>query len=250
MKFQITVNGRNVDAFFSVSNTEEIFLPLLRLLTKLQREKRRRIIVMLAAPPAAGKSTLALFLEQLSRSEPGLTPAAAVGMDGFHRYAKELSETTTVRDGRELTLREIKGAPVTFDLPRLENAIRRLAAEPSCRWPLYDRTIHDPIEDALLITEDIVILEGNYFLLDEAGWRELHFLADYTVKILAEEQDLRERLVQRKAASGISRAEAEHFVEFSDLRNVREVMAHFLPADLTLRLLPDGSYQMVNEEEN
>ena len=249
MEFQITVNGRNVNAVFSVSNIREIFLPLLRRLTELQREKQRRIIVMLAAPPAAGKSTLALFLEQLSRSEPGLIPAAAVGMDGFHRFSKELAETKTVRDGRELTLREIKGAPVTFNLQRLEKAIRHLAAAPSCHWPLYDRTIHDPIEDALLITEDIVILEGNYFLLDEPGWKNLHFLADYTVKILAEEQDLRERLVQRKAASGISRAEAEHFVEFSDLRNVREVMAHFLPADLTLRLLPDGAYRITNEEE-
>ena len=247
MEFQITVNGRNVNAVFSVNNIEEIFLPLLSLFTELQKEKGRRIIVMLAAPPGAGKSTLALFLEQLSRSNSGLTPAAAVGMDGFHRYANVLSEMKTVRDGREVTLKEIKGAPMTFDLPRLNAAIRRLAEEPSCPWPLYDRTIHDPVEDALLITEDIVILEGNYLLLDEPGWRDLHLLADYTVRILADEQDLRERLVQRKAASGISREAAEQFVEFSDLWNVREVMAHFLPADLTLRLLPDGAYRIQQE---
>ena len=247
MEFQITVNGRNVNAVFSVNNIEEIFLPLLSLFTELQKEKGRRIIVMLAAPPGAGKSTLALFLEQLSRSNPGLTPAAAVGMDGFHRYANVLSEMKTVRDGREVTLKEIKGAPMTFDLPRLKAAIRRLTEEPSCPWPLYDRTIHDPVEDALLITEDIVILEGNYLLLDEPGWRDLHLLADYTVRILADEQNLRERLVQRKAASGISREAAEQFVEFSDLWNVREVMAHFLPADLTLRLLPDGAYRIQQE---
>ena len=247
MEFQITVNGRNVNAVFSVNNIEEIFLPLLSLFTELQKEKGRRIIVMLAAPPGAGKSTLALFLEQLSRSNPGLTPAAAVGMDGFHRYANVLSEMKTVRDGREVTLKEIKGAPMTFDLPRLNNAIRRLTEETSCPWPLYDRTIHDPVEDVLLITEDIVILEGNYFLLDEPGWRDLHLLADYTVRILADERDLWERLVQRKAASGISREAAEQFVEFSDLWNVREVMAHFLPADLTLRLLPDGAYRIQQE---
>ena len=287
----MTVNGRTVNAVFPDNNIEEFFLPLLRRLTALEKEKGRRVLVMLAAPPAAGKSTLALFLQMLSRQKEGITaaaeqgamtlflqshsrytegitaaaeqsdlplfsqrhvwytegisPAVAVGMDGFHRYARELAEMKTVRDGREVTLTEIKGAPVTFDLARLTAAIGRLRTEPVCRWPLYDRSLHDPVEDALLIKEDIVILEGNYLLLDEPGWRDLRHMADYTIRILADEQDLRERLVQRKAASGISREAAERFVEFSDLVNVREVMDHFLPADLTLRMKADGSYEMV-----
>ena len=244
--YRMTVNGRNVDAVFSVNNINEIFLPLLRHLTDLWKEKGRRVLCMLAAPPAAGKSTLALFLQHLSESTPGFTRAAAVGMDGFHKYARELASTKTVRDGSEVTLTEIKGAPMTFDLPGFDAAVRRLLTETVCHWPLYDRTIHDPVEDALLIQEDIVILEGNYLLLDEPGWRELHRLADYTVGILADEEDLRERLVQRKAASGISREEAERFVEFSDLWNVREVMTHFLPADLTLRMRPDGTYMILH----
>ena len=244
---RMTVNGRTTDACFSENNIEQIFLPLLRHLTDLRRERGRRILVMLAAPPAAGKSTLALYLQHLSECTPGLVRAAAVGMDGFHRYSHVLSEMRTCRDGREVTYTEIKGAPETFDLPRLEAALGHLMSEPSCYWPLYDRTVHDPVENALLIEEDIVILEGNYLLLDEPGWRDLHSAADHTIRIFADEADLRERLIQRKAASGISREEAERFVEFSDLWNVREVMCHFLPADLTLQLLPDGTYKILQE---
>lgn len=242
MECRLTVNGRETDAVFTDNNIEEILLPLLKKLSEIRREKGRRILCMLAAPPGAGKSTLALFLEKLSASAEGVSRVSAVGMDGFHYYARDLSEMTGYRDGKKVKLQEIKGAPETFDLPRLRESIGRLLAEPACSWPLYDRTVHDPVEGALLIRDDIIILEGNYLLLDAPGWRDLRGLADYTVRILAEEADVRERLVLRKAASGISREEAEHFAEFSDLYNVRTVMDHFLPADLTLRLQPGGSY--------
>ena len=243
MEFPVEVNGRMVNAVFTDENIRNILLPMLRRLASLQKAKGERILMMLAAPPASGKSTLAQFLAHLSCTEPGLVKAAAVGMDGFHRYGRELKQMTAIRGGREVALSEIKGAPVTFDLPRLTEAVLRLKRESSCTWPLYDRRIHDPVEDALQVTEDIVILEGNYLLLDEPGWRDLHRQADLTVRILADEKDLRERLIQRKAASGISREEAERFVEFSDMANVREVMTRFLPADLTLRLLQDGTYE-------
>ena len=245
MKEKLLVNGREVEAEFTESNIEEILLPLLWKLTETYRAEKKRILVMLAAPPGAGKSTLSLFLEQLSRTRAGLEPLKAVGMDGFHRYRGELLRTYTVRDGREVTLNDIKGAPETFDLPKLESAVRRLLAESVVTWPLYDRTLHDPVEDALTVRENIVLLEGNYLLLDAPGWRDLRNYADYTVRILADPDTVRERLVERKAASGIARAEAERFAEMSDLYNVRTVIAHFLPADLTLRLTSRGSYEIV-----
>ena len=239
----LSVNGRQIDAAFSAGNTEEIFVPLLYQLSSLQKEKGRRILVLLAAPPAVGKSTLSVYLEKLSREREGLVPLQAVGMDGFHRFNRELSGKTAIRDGKKVKLSEIKGAPETYDLPRLETAVQRLLTEAVCSWPLYDRSIHDPVEDAVRIREEIILLEGNYLLLDAPHWRDLRHYADYTVRILAEEETVRERLIQRKAASGITREAAEACVDFSDLYNVRNVMTHFLPADLTLRLLPDGTYK-------
>ena len=243
MDFRCTINGLEVRARYSARSVETIFLPLLRRLTELQREKGRRILVMLAAPPGAGKSTLSLFLQQLSETEPSLCPLTAIGMDGFHCYREYLNTHSLVRDGQEIPLARIKGAPETFDLGRLRERIRLLCAGGDTPWPHYDRTLHDPVEDAILVRGDIVLLEGNYLLLDEDGWRELRDFADYTIRIDAQEENLYDRLISRKAKSGgLSAEQVTAHVRGSDIPNVRRCLAHSFAGDLSLRMLPDGEY--------
>jgi pantothenate kinase len=116
---------------------------------------------------------------------------------------------------------KIKGAPVTFDLERLTESIRRVAAGEVCGWPVYDRLLHNPTENALTVSGEIVILEGNYLLLNEAGWSELRNYADYTISVAAEEDFLRERLIDRRIKTGVSPEAAARFVDFSDMPNVR-----------------------------
>lgn len=243
MEYVSCINGLDVTARYTDESVAEIFLPLLRRLTALQREKGRRILVMLAAPPAAGKSTLVSFLEYLSRTEPGLTPVQSIGMDGFHHYQDYLNSHTVVKDGEEISMARVKGSPISFDLPLMTERIRRISAGESCAWPIYNRKLHNPQDNAVAITGDIILLEGNYLLLDRPGWAELRQYADYTVRISADKNDVRERLIQRKAAStGWSREQTERFVDYSDLANVIEVTDHSFPADLNLTMLPDGSY--------
>ncbi len=243
MIFPCTINGLGLEAHYSERSVEGIFRPLLRSLGELQREKGRRILVMLAAPPGAGKSTLSLFLQKLSEDDPALTPLTAIGMDGFHHYRDYLAAHTIVRDGREIPLAKIKGAPETFDLDRLRERIGQLLRGEDTPWPHYDRTLHDPVDGAILVTGDLVLLEGNYLLLDEPGWRELKPLADYTIRIDAPEECLRDRLVARKArSSALEPRQAEEHVTFSDIPNVRRCLAHSFAGDLNLRMLPDGEY--------
>lgn len=90
---------------------------------------------MLSAPPAAGKSTLAGFLSQLG------VPLTVIGMDGFHRRQEYLLTYTVMRDGREVRMVDIKGAPVTFDLERLTAFVKRAAAGEKMGWPVYDRML-------------------------------------------------------------------------------------------------------------
>lgn len=242
MNYETIINGLRVSAHYSQRSIDEIFLPLLHRLTAMQREKGSRLLVMLAAPPAAGKSTLLSFLQQLSRTTPGVTPITAIGMDGFHRYQSYLLSHTLERDGEVLRMVDVKGCPETFDLAKLTDAVARVAAGECCGWPSYDRLLHNPVENAQTVTGEIVVLEGNYLLLDRPGWRELHRYADYTIKITAEEADLRQRLIERKAASGASVEEAVHFAEFSDLHNARLCLRYSLLADLTLKMNSDGEY--------
>ena len=243
MVFRCTINGLEVEAVYTERSVEGIFRPLLRSLGQLQQEKGRRILVMLAAPPGAGKSTLSLFLQKLSEDDPTLTPLTAVGMDGFHCYRSYLAAHTTVRDGEEIPLSKIKGAPETFDLGLLRERIEQLRRGGDTPWPHYDRTLHDPVDGAILVTGQIVLIEGNYLLLDEPGWRELKALADYTIRIDAPEECLYDRLVERKARSGaLDLQKAVDHVRYSDIPNVRRCLDHSFEGDLNLRMLPDGEY--------
>lgn len=240
MEFNRIINGLPVCAAYSDESVKEIFLPLLEGLGNMQKKAGRRILVMLAAPPAAGKSTMVSFLYELA-GELGLD-LTAIGMDGFHRYQDYLLSHTVELDGEAVPMVQVKGSPISFDLAKLTERIQRLLGEEECPWPHYDRKLHDPVEGAVNVSGDIVLLEGNYLLLDEPGWRELKSLADYTVFVSADEADVKERLVSRKAASGLPREEAERFVERSDLRNVRLCLQKRLPADLDLRMLSNGEY--------
>ncbi len=139
----------------------------------------------------------------------------------------------------------IKGAPPTFDLEKLTERLKRVAAGENCGWPIYDRRLHDPVDDVITVDGDIVLLEGNYLLLDEPGWRELRTCADYTVLIRADEELLRRRLTDRKAMGTASYDDAEKFVEFSDMRNVRTCQEKSGDADLILRMTGDGEYAIV-----
>ena len=84
------------------------------------------------------------------------------------------------------------------------------------------------------VERKIVLLEGNYLLLEEDGWRDLKEMADYTVFISADENMLRDRLIDRKFKSGNSREVSEKFVDYSDMANVRLCLSKSSRADLTL----------------
>ncbi len=244
--YKININGLDVDAHYSEENVNTIFIPLLKQLTGLQKEKGNRILVMLAAPPGAGKSTLVSFLEKLSKETTGVTQLQAIGMDGFHRRQEYLTSHTTIRDGKEIKMVEIKGSPETFDLPLLTERIQRVAAGENCGWPIYDRTLHNPVDNVITITADIVLLEGNYLLLEEQGWRELSDYADYTISLTAGESHLRGRLIERKAASGNSQEAATAFVDYSDMANVRICLEKTKRADLTLEVMDDDGLRKIN----
>lgn len=245
IEHRVMINGIEVTARYSESAVREIFLPLLRRLTELQREKGRRVLVMLAAPPGSGKTTLLSFLEKLSRAREGITPIQVIGMDGFHRRQEYLLTHFTEREGRQVSMVEIKGAPITFDLERLTESVRRVAAGENCGWPVYDRMLHNPVENAVRVDGEIVVLEGNYLLLDEDGWRDLSACADYTISITADEALLRSRLIDRRVKTGVDQENASRFVDFSDMPNARLCLEKTRPADLALRIDAAGEYHSV-----
>lgn len=245
MNYEVTINGLQVNAHYSEDSINNIYIPLLKKFEEIQKEKGSRILIILAAAPGVGKSTLLSFLKYLTENNKELPKITTIGMDGFHHYQDYLLSHTTMRDGKEIQMVKIKGAPITFDLPLLRERVKMVAAGEECGWPSYDRLLHNPVENAVIVTGDIVLLEGNYLLLKDEGWCELKEYADLTIKIDADIEMLRGRLTERKLLTGVDEETAKAFVEMSDLYNARLCVNNSLDADIVLKLKEDDEYELV-----
>lgn len=236
---KLDINGLEVEAEFDTESVQNIFLPLLREMTKRRQKMNRPLIVFLAGPPAVGKSTLAAYLERLSEENSDVTPLETVGLDGFHYSNQYLKEHFLEPD---VSLYSIKGAPETFDIKTLRRKLKEQRDWHVTAWPYYDRNCHEPREDWIRVDRDIVLLEGNWLLLDEEPWQDLKEFADLTVSIKAEPEQLKERLIERKTAGGSSREEAEAWYDHTDGPNIARYLEHTQKADVELLMTGRGRF--------
>lgn len=202
-----------------------------RLLAKALTE--RRTLVAIAGPPAAGKSTLTERLcERVNALHQARDPqtssafAVVVPMDGYH-YDNAVLEP--------LELVATKGAPETFDCDGLKHDLMRIRrAERSVAVPVFDRPLDLARGGGRLVTPQhrLIIVEGNYLLLDQAPWRELHPLFDMTLFIDVPDDVLEARLIQRWGEMGADPAGALDRARNKDMLNARLIKTDSVAADL------------------
>ena len=182
-----------------------------------------RFLVALAGPPASGKSTLAAALA--TELSPG---ARVVPMDGFHYDDAVLHARG---------LRSRKGSPPTFDAMGFLHLIRRLRDEDEVAIPIFDRSMEIARAGADIVAPEdrILIVEGNYLLLDEDPWRRLAPMFDLTVFLDVPEEELVRRLTARWKAHGREDRAARDWILSNDLPNAMTVITRSLPAEITLR---------------
>lgn len=175
------------------------------------------MILAIAGAPGSGKSTLAeKLVGKLNARQPGLS--SVLPMDGYH-----YDDLYLVPAG----LRPRKGAPQTFDVGGLYHTLKRLRArdEAEVAVPVFDRAIEIARAGARLIPADVpvIVVEGNWLLLDQAPWDRLRPLFDITVLVDVPEHVLRARLRGRWERLGLSEPEIMAKLEDNDLPNGRLV---------------------------
>ncbi len=191
-----------------------------------------RVLVALAGAPGSGKSTLATDLAQrIEAAQPGWS--VVVPMDGFHY-------DDAVLEARGWRAR--KGAPHTFDVGGLSALLRRLKAntEPEIAFPAFDRRLELSRAGAriALPTARVVVVEGNYLLLDQDPWAGLAEFFDITALAACSYAELERRLTQRWQGYGVDPEETARRLEENDLPNGRLVLTESRPADVSIATGP------------
>lgn len=186
----------------------------------------RRFVVAIAGPPGAGKSTLA---ERLAETI-GLRGDAVevLPMDGFHM-------DNAVLEQKGLLAR--KGAPETFDVRAFIDIMKAVrSSDGEVLVPVFDRSREIAIAAARVVSPDtrIVLVEGNYLLLDETPWTALEGMFDYSILIAPPAEVLETRLWHRWESYDYAHAAAHAKIYGNDLPNGQRVLDHRRRADVTI----------------
>ncbi|MGG7466313.1 nucleoside/nucleotide kinase family protein [Plantibacter sp. YIM 135347] len=151
-------------------------------------------------------------------------------------------------DGSAGTAGDAHAAPDAADglAPDTADGLGRDAADglapdavPDVYAPRFERSIEEPIAGAVRIAAEarVVIVEGNYLLLERDGWGDAAALLD-EAWFLRVPQDVRiPRLVARHMLFGRSQADAEAWAAEVDEPNARVIEASAVRADLVVELV-------------
>ena len=191
----------------------------------IQKSNKNRYFIALSGPPASGKSTISENLVK-DLSAKGYN-SSILQMDGFHYDDLILKE-------RKLLSK--KGAPETFDVMGLINFLSRLHKEDEVVIPIFDRSLELSRSSAVIISKNtkVIIVEGNYVLLNSYPWSELHKFFNTTVMINCEKKILEKRLIERWENFNLPKKEIDEKVYKNDLPNGVNVLKNSIGAKYIL----------------
>lgn len=201
-------------------------------------------IVGLAGPPGAGKTTIAsevakrvnkIWPQKSCSFDSQVEPpeiAVVLPMDGFHLYRHQLD---SMEDPKEAHAR--RGAPWTFNPDLFLKCLKTLRDQGSVYAPSFDHGVGDPVEDDIFVNvqHKVVIVEGNYLLLEDDPWKEIASMLDEKWFVDVDIDIAMERVLKRHISTGNTPEIAKQRIRYNDRPNAELVLKSKKHADLIIK---------------
>ena len=236
----LEVTGQRISIAIGREEAALAYVPLSILALELGRRSGRAMLAV-TGPPGSGKSVLAKLLTRAVEALDADRDVHPVwmGLDGFH-YPNETLRGRTVSAAGEgqVPMKLYKGAEFTYDVEAAKAKFIEIrnAHGWSATAPAYDRSLHEPAPGRVLVPKRcrLVVVEGNYLLLDNGDWRGMADVFDLSIYLDAAAEHCRPGLIARHRLGGRGQADAEQHYERVDLRNARVIEATRSRADLVV----------------
>ncbi len=236
----LTLDQTDTPLGFDRSEVERFYNPLALHLINLCR-KPARLIAAVAGPPGSGKTSFATLLVAVINAELHFEGAVLVQQDGWHFSNAYLDTHTIRRDGQDILLRKLKGCPETYDTEAALAFLQDIKQGKELDYPVYSRRLHDPVPHAGTVKagHSIVIVEGNYWLLQEEPWLQFQTLFDVSIFLSANAKQLVDGLRERHLRGGKTLDFINQHMVKVDLPNIDRVLNVSAPAQIVVHKI-DG----------
>ena len=194
-----------------------------------EKNNKKKQIIAISGPPGAGKSYLSNII--LKKYNENLIDkkkhAVILPMDGYHLDNKELSEAG---------LFDKKGSEPSFNSEKFARDLYIVSQNKDIKIPGFDRKLDKTIADQISITSEtpLVIVEGNYLLINKSPWSSCIDLYDLKIFINPGIDVLRERLIQRWLDFGFDINQAHKRANENDLINAEFVLQNSSKIDIEI----------------
>ena len=195
-----------------------------------------RLVAAIAGPPGSGKTAFGTVLAETINAVAGRESAICLGLDGWHFPNAYLDAHFVEHNGSRVVLRSIKGATETYDVRAAYRCLQLIRNNERVSFPKYSRKLHDPVPDAGVIEPHhrIILVEGNYWLLEEQPWQDIQALFDLSIFLSAPAERLTEGLRKRHLRGAKSSTAVEEQIQNVDLHNIEHVLKYSVQADVVV----------------